>query len=58
MEGTARKLGLLTLGVALSLLPGVAAADGTISGVVVDGYTGQPVRGLRMCPRRFPSTRQ
>ncbi len=44
MRRKARELGLLTLGVVL-LLPALAAADGTISGVVVDGYTGQPVRG-------------
>ena len=31
--------------VSLVLMTATAFADGTISGVVIDGYTGQPVRG-------------
>lgn len=38
-----RGLGLLCL--ALLAVPSLALAAGTVSGVVVDGFTGQPVRG-------------
>lgn len=40
-----RTLGLTLVAAALLVVPGVAEATGFISGVVIDGLTGQPVRG-------------
>jgi hypothetical protein len=40
-----RILGLTLVAAALLVVPGVAEATGFISGVVIDGLTGQPVRG-------------
>ncbi len=37
--------GWLTLALALCMVPTLAWADGTVTGVVVDGLTGQPVSG-------------
>ncbi len=42
------KTGWLTLALGLCLAAGTVWADGTISGVVVDGLTGQPVRGATL----------
>jgi outer membrane receptor protein involved in Fe transport len=43
---TPRAIGLLL--VSLILAPVTAFANGTISGVVIDGFTGQPVRGATL----------
>jgi hypothetical protein len=49
MSTKTRALGLSALiCLGLVLAPAVAFADGTISGVVIDGYTGQPVRGATL----------
>ena len=44
-----KRLGpLALLCVSLILVPASAFADGTITGVVIDGFTGQPVRGATL----------
>jgi len=49
MSTKTRALGLTVLiCLGLVLAPPAAFADGTISGVVIDGYTGQPVRGATL----------
>ena len=49
MNTTTRVLGLAALiCVSLASTASTASADGIISGVVIDGYTGQPVRGATL----------
>ena len=49
MKTTTRVLGLAALiCVSLASTASTASADGIISGVVIDGYTGQPVRGATL----------
>ena len=43
-----RVSGWLTLTLVLCLVPTLAWADGTVTGVVVDGLTGQPVSGAQL----------
>ena len=49
MKSNPRRQGLTILICAsLVFAAATAFADGTISGVVIDGYTGQPVRGANL----------